>query len=35
MRVQGNPEGVGIVEEKGTQASTHLLVLPRPTSVTR
>lgn len=35
MRVQGNPEGVGIVGEKGTQASTHLLVLPRPTSVTQ
>lgn len=35
MHGQGNPPGVGIREEKGTQVSTHLLVLPRLTSVTR
>lgn len=24
MHVQGNPQGVGIMEEKGTQARTHI-----------
>lgn len=34
MHVQGNPQGVGVIGKKGTQGSTHLLILPRPTSVT-